>query len=423
MTTTKLKLTRIAALLAVCTVAACTDRSADGAPAVGTAPAGRGGGAGARGGTGGTGGGRQGPSIVLAASDVYTVARGTIESTTPLSGDLRPIEEIVIRARVEGDLTQVLFREGEPARAGAILARFDTTELAANLVSAQADLVAARGETATAEWNLSQSRELLKAGAISEQAFRAIEQTALGARARQASAESRLRTAELTRRDAQVVSPASGTISQRFVQTGERVSRGAQLFSLVRDDTLEFTAAVPARSASVVRVGQEVRFAVDGREFVGRVARVSPAIDPASRSIAVYVRVPNRDGSLKANAFATGRVVSSERTGVLTIPISAIRHGRENQEDYVYRINGSEIAVAPIRLGGTDEEKGLAEVTAGLEENDRIVVGNVGTIGRGMKVQILNADGGSRGAGGRGGEGGTTGAGEGGRGGRRGGGE
>jgi RND family efflux transporter MFP subunit len=331
--------------------------------------------------------------------------------TTQLSGDLRPIEEIVIRARVEGDLMSVLVREGEAARAGAVLARFDTTELASALISAQADLTAAVGETATANWNLEQSRELLKAGAISEQAFRATEQAALGARARQAAAESRLRSAELARRDAQVVSPASGTISQRFVQTGERVARGAQLFTLVRDDTLEFTAAVPARAASLVRAGQEVRFAADGRDFVGKVARVSPAIDPASRSVAVYVRVPNRDGSLKANAFASGRVVSSEKQHVLVIPVSAIRHAADNQEDYVYRINGSEIAVVPIRIGGTDEEKGMAEVTSGLHVDDRIIVGNVGTIGRGMKVQILNADDGSRGTGGR------SGAGRGGRGG------
>jgi membrane fusion protein, multidrug efflux system len=426
MNQTKFHTMRLSLCLALCVVAACTERSADGAPAVGTA-AGRGGGTGGSGGARGGGaapGGRQSPSIVLSASDVFTVTRGTIETTTQLSGDLRPIEEIVVRARVEGDLTAVLMREGEPVRGGALLARFDTTELAVALVSAQADLAAARGETATANWNLEQSRELLKVGAISEQAFRATEQAALGARARQAAAESRLRSSELARRDAQVLAPATGTISRRFVQTGERVSRGAQLFTLVRDDTLEFTAAVPARSASVVRAGQEVRFVVDGRDFVGRVARVSPAIDPASRSVAVYVRVPNRDGSLKANAFASGRVVSSERRDVLNIPVSAIRHSRQDDEDFVYRIAGSEIGVAPVQLGGMDEAKGMVEVVSGLDENDRVVVGNVGTIGRGMKVQILNADNQSRGGGSPRGSGGSAGgdsSGGGRRGGRRGG--
>jgi RND family efflux transporter MFP subunit len=383
------------ALLASVTVVAgtsCTDGTADGAPAGGAVADGNGRGGAGRGGEGGGRGGRQGPSIVLAAQDVHTVTRDTIETTTAISGDLRPIEEIIVRARVEGDILEVLVREGEPTRAGALLARFDTTEIASALVSAQADVAAARGEAATAEWNLEQSRELLRAGAISEQAFRAVEQAALGARAREAAASSRLRSAEIARRDARVVAPATGTISQRTVQTGERVSRGAQLFVLVRDDTLEFTAAVPARAASSVRAGQEVRFAVDGRDYVGRVARVSPAIDPASRSIAVYVRVPNRNGELKANAFASGRVVSSERAGVLTVPASALRRSRQDESEFVYRIVGAEITVAPVQVGGTDEARGTVEIVSGLDENDRVVVGNVGTIGRGMRVQILNAD-------------------------------
>ena len=374
-------------------VAACADSSADGAPAVRPA-AGNGNAASTGGGAAGRGerGGRGGPSIVLAASDVHTVARGTIESTTPISGDLRPIEEIGIRARVEGDVVAVLVREGESVRAGAPLARFDTAELDAALLAAKAEAAAARGDSATAFWNLQQSRDLLRAGAISEQTFRATEQAALAAHARLAGADARLRSAELARRDAQVVAPATGTISQRLVQTGERVSRGAQLFVLVRDDSLEFTAALAARAAAVVKPGQEARFSVDGRNFVGRVARISPAIDPASRSVAVYVRVPNRTRELKANAFASGRLVSAQLSGVLTVPVNALRKSRQDDSTFVYRIEGNQIAVAFVRVGGTDEATGMVEIVEGVAENDRVIIGNVGTIGRGMHVQVLDAD-------------------------------
>jgi RND family efflux transporter MFP subunit len=355
---------------------------------------------------------------VLAATDVFTVTHGDIETTTPLSGDLRPIEEIAVRARIEGDLTAVNAREGESVRAGQVLARFDPAELDAAFTAAQADVAAARGESASADWNLEQSKELFRVGAISEQALKVAEQGALGSRARLAASDSRMRSAELARRDAQVVAPAMGTISQRLVQTGERVSRGAQLFVMVRDDTLEFTAAVPARAASLVHAGQEVRFAVDGRDFVGKVARVSPAIDLASRSVAVYVRVPNRTHDLKANAFASGRLVSSIESGVLIVPLTAIRRSRQDDAPYVYRIEGDQIAVAPVRLGGSDEARGLIEITDGLADNDRVVVGNVGTIGRGMKVQVLNGDNGSGRGGGGGGGGGREGRGRGNRNGR-----
>jgi RND family efflux transporter MFP subunit len=330
--------------------------------------------------------------VVLSATDVYTVVRGTVETTTPLSGDLRPIEEILVRARVEGDLVAVLARDGAPVQAGTVLARFDTAELDAAWAAAEADVAAAKGEAATADWNLEQSRELFRAGAIAEQALKAAEQAALGARARLASAEARLKSAELARRDANVVAPASGTISQRLVQTGERVSRGAQLFTLVRDDSLELAAAVPARAASLVKVGQEVRFTADARQFTGRVARISPAIDPASRSVAVFVHVPNRDRSLKANTFASGRVVADARRDVLTLPVAAVRRSRDDSTAFVYRIEGEYVGIAPVQLGGTDEARGIVEVSEGLAENDRVVTGNVGTIGRGMRVQVLDAD-------------------------------
>jgi membrane fusion protein, multidrug efflux system len=334
---------------------------------------------------------------VLSAADVHSVVRGDLELTTPLAGDLRPIEEITIRSRIEGDLVAVAVREGDAVRAGATLARFDDAEVAASLAAARADVAAARADVATTEWNLTQARELFRAGAIAEQALKAAEQGALAATARLAAADARERSAALADRDAIVAAPARGTIGQRLVQTGERVARGAVLFTLVRDDSLELAAAIPARSAGNIAVGQSVRFVADGRNLVGRIARVSPTVDPTSRAVTVYVRLANPSGTIRANTFASGRVVSATRTDVLRIPREAVRQGQGASVPFVYRIEGDEITVVPVRLGDADDAAGLVEVVDGLAEMDRIVVGNVGTIGRGMRVQILDGDRGGRG--------------------------
>jgi multidrug efflux pump subunit AcrA (membrane-fusion protein) len=106
----------------------------------------------------------------------------------------------------------------------------------------------------------------------------------------------------------------------------------------------------------------------------------------------VFVHVPNRDRSLKANTFASGRVVSDARRDVLTVPVAAVRRSRNDSAAFVYRIDGESVGIAPIQLGGSDDARGIIEVTEGLAENDRVVTGNVGTIGRGMRVQILDAD-------------------------------
>src|SRR5690606_32567410 len=66
-----------------------------------------------------SGGGRPQPTLVLSAEDVHSVVRGSLEITTPLAGDLRPIEEITVRSRLDGDVLTVAVREGDAVRAGA----------------------------------------------------------------------------------------------------------------------------------------------------------------------------------------------------------------------------------------------------------------------------------------------------------------
>ena len=361
--------------------------SQQGGPAGGAAPAGGGAGGGARG-----PGGRSAPSITLATTDVATVAPMTIEDGVALTGDLHPIETIDVRARIEGDLEAVHVREGDQVRAGQLLARFEASLQESGRASAEADRVAANAELANAQWTLEQNQSLFKAGAIAERDLKVSQQAVTTARARLAAAVARLRTTGNEARDTRVVAPASGVVEKRLVDAGVRLARGAPMFTIVRSGTLELAAAVPARQAGVVRVGQVVRFAADGRRFDGKVARVSPTIDPATRSVSVYVQVPNPDNTLRGGTFATGRVVARTLTNVLAIPTAALRQGQEDGKPFVYRIDGKTLNIAPVQLGAVDEQQGVAQVTEGLQAGDRIVVGNVGTLGRGMQVTIAGTE-------------------------------
>ena len=361
------------------------DNSADGNAAANGA-------AGASGRTGGPGGGRPAPSVTLAATDVATVKRGSIEEGIAITGDLRPIESVEVRARIEGDLVGVYVREGARVQQGQVIARFEASEQESGLASAEADRVAAQSELATAEWNLEQSRELFKAGAISERDLKAAEQGVTSGKARVAAAQSRVRATGSLVRDTRVLAPTSGVIARRMVENGEHVARGAALFTLVRSDVLELAANVPARQANAVNVGQMVRFNADGRSFDGKVARVSPTVDPATRSVAVYVQIPNATGALKGGTFASGRVVSRVVSSALVVPTSAVRQNADGSKPYVYRIAGKVIDIAQVQLGIVDDRGGTAEVLDGLAEGDRVIVGNVGALGRGMQVIVAGEE-------------------------------
>ncbi len=397
----------LVAIVALASVVACKSESANEANAAQAGSKSPGGEAAGKGGKGGKGGpgGRPQSSITLAATDVGLVRHEPIEAGIPITGDLRPIETIGVRARIEGDLTEVTVREGERVTEGQLLARFESSEQETGQASAEADVQSAKSDVATAQWNVDQSRDLFKAGAIAERDLKVTEQTLESAKARFAAATARLKTMSNQSRDTRVLSPAAGVIDKRLVQTGERVTRGQQLFSLVRNDALELTASVPAKNASVVRAGQAVHFAADGKEFDGRVARVSPTIDPTTRAITVYVQIPNRDGSLKGGTFAAGRVVQRTIAGALVVPTTALHQSIDNGQTFVYRIADRVIDVAQVQLGVIDERGGKAEVLSGLKDGDRVIVGNVGTLGRGMQVTVLGspedrAGGGRKGVGG-----------------------
>lgn len=336
----------------------------------------------------------RGGSVVLSGTDVFRVVSGLIEEGVPISGGLRPIETLSIRARVEGDVLEVPVREGDVVERGALLARFENTEQEAGLKSAEADRLAAETDASTAQWNLDQTRELFAAGAVPEREMRAATQTAATANARLAATDARQRSAALAARDTRVTAPVAGTIDRRAIERGVRAARGAELFTLVRTDVLELTAAVPARRIGGIRTGQLVRFFADGREIEGRVARISPTIDPASQSVTVYVQVPNTDGALKGNTFATGQIIERALPNSLLVPQSAIRQpaAGSGNELFVWRLVGGALERAPVVLGIVDEARGVVQVISGLAAGDEIVIGNVGMLGAGMQVQLIGTE-------------------------------
>ncbi len=326
---------------------------------------------------------------MLAATDVVKVSRSTIEDGLAVTGDLQPIETVLIRARLEGDLVGVYVREGDRVRAGQVLARFENSQQQSGLRSAEAERAEAQSELATAQWNLEQSKELFDAGAIPERDLKVARQAVASAQSSVAAADARVRSTGSFIQDTRVLATTPGVISRRDIENGEHVARGAPLFTLVRSDVLELEASVPGRKATGVAVGQRVRFTADGRSFEGRVARVSPTIDPATRSITVFVQIPNAGGALKGGTFATGRIIGRTMEGALVIPAAAVRQAQDGGRPFVYRIDGQTLSTAPVALGVADEQRGIVEVLDGLAEGDEIVVGNVGTLGNGMKVEVI----------------------------------
>jgi RND family efflux transporter MFP subunit len=148
-------------------------------------------------------------------------------------------------------------------------------------------------------------------------------------RNRQAVLEQRRTELELARqavRDSSLTSPLDGMVRERHVTVGQYLAAGSPAVTIVRVHPLRLRVAVPERDSHTVRVNQVVQVTVEGdtTSYPGRVARVSPAIDEASRSLMVEAEVPNPSGVLRPGSFANAAIVSTDSDRAVIVPTSAL---------------------------------------------------------------------------------------------------
>lgn len=329
-------------------------------------------------------------ALEFSAADIATVERRDVRQLISITGTLSPRNQTTVKAKVAGELREMLAREGETVKRGQLIARLDATEPQARLDEKIADLEGGRAQLVLAQKNRATQLALLEKKFISQNAFDGTQSNLQVSEARIKALEAQVAIAKKALEDTLVRAPMSGIIAQRLAQPGEKIAVDGKLYTLVDLDELEVEAAIPATDIGAVRVGQEVAFRVEGYEdrlFSGRIARISPATQPGTRSILVYAVLPNREGSLKAGVFAKGQLTVSRRPDAVVLPATAIRD--ESGQAYVWRVDGNRLARVPVQVGLRSEADSVVEIVAGLAPGARIVRANLGSLRDGAEVKIL----------------------------------
>jgi multidrug efflux pump subunit AcrA (membrane-fusion protein) len=105
--------------------------------------------------------------------------------------------------------------------------------------------------------------------------------------------------------------------------------------------------------------------------------------------VTVYAQVPNPSGAIKGGTFATGTVMTRAIANAITVPASAIKQTASGQS-VVYRIEKGVLDTALVQVGVTNTRTAIAEIVTGIAIGDSVVSGNVGSLGKGMKIQVVN---------------------------------
>lgn len=164
----------------------------------------------------------------------------------------------------------------------------------------------------------------------------------------------------------------SYAVAERLVSVGEYVREGTPLFRLIDDDPVKLRAMVPERYVGMVTKEVKVTVAVQAHAapFSGTVSRVSPQVDPASRTFTVEVLIPNPDGLLKPGAFASASIILPNEKPAASVPINAVTSFAGIHK--VFTIKDGKAFENRVTLGDRDEKTII--ITAGLKPGERIIL-------------------------------------------------
>lgn len=327
-------------------------------------------------------------TATVGTENIAVVVSGVLQNGPTVSGNLMPERDAMIRAQVGGSVLQTYADQGQAVRAGQTLARIEAGGLQDVYLSARAGVTAASNSADVANRELARSEKLLAAGAIAQRDIEQARRVSISANAALADARARLATAQKQVGNTNVTSPMSGIVSERPISAGDVVQPGAAMFTVVDPSSMRLEGSVPAEALKQVKIGAPVTFTVNGypgRTFTGRVTRVNPTADPATRQVRVFISIPNAEGRLVGGLFANGRLAAESKTG-LVAPVNAV-DSRSNVPA-VFRIKGGKVERVPVQLGLKDEGSEKVEIVSGVQAGDTLLLGAAQGITPGTIVKV-----------------------------------
>jgi RND family efflux transporter MFP subunit len=329
--------------------------------------------------------------IELNASDVVPVTQMDLTLGLPVTGTLKASQSAMVKARVVGELMDLVVREGDMVVAGQVIARIDPTEYQARERQAKQQADAALAQVEIAQKQFDNNKALMDQGFISQTALQNSSASLNGAKATHMAAMAALDVARKALDDASIRSPLSGQIAQRMAQPGERMALDARIVEVVNLNQLELEAALPAADASLVRPGMKAQLKVEGMDepVPAKVLRISPATQVGSRSVLVYLGVTGQDG-LRQGLFAEG-TLGTRTVKALAVPLSSVR--TDKPQPYVQVIEADSIRHVPVQTG-TRSEKTTQNITLtwvevqGLAEGTQVLTASAGAVREGTQVKF-----------------------------------
>ena len=367
--------------------------------------------------------GKAGVDAALRRVDVIAAVEKPIEQIVTVTGTLAAEQEIVLGLKVAGRISELPLDLGSTVQKGDVIARVDTTDFELRVRQSEASLQQARvrlglppdgtsedvdlektafvrearAQMDSARARLDRANQLLEKGLIAKADLDTVSGAYKVTEAQYADAldegknrqgvlaqrRSELEIARQQLKDAVLEAPIAGAVRQRQANIGQYLAAGAPVVTLVQMNPLRLRTEVPERDALDIRIGMLVRVTVEGAagSYQGKVVRLSPAIDEASRTLLVETEVSNANNSLRPGAFARAEIVASSSQRALMLPSTTVVTFAGI--DRVFTVQDGQASEKRVRTGR--HTAAGVEVLEGVSPGELVVV-DPGNLTDGEKV-------------------------------------
>lgn len=306
--------------------------------------------------------------------DFQTIAR-TIDNTATLLAN----EELHLAPASPGRIENIYVEVGTRVARGDVLVQMDRTQLQ------QAEV-----QLANLEADFNRMDTLQKVGSIPQQQYDQMK----------AQLDIARNNVAFLRENTQLQAPFNGVVSGKYFEPGEMFSGAphpmigkAAILSLVQINRLKIIAPVSERYFPMVTTGQEAKITLDlypGRVFTGKVFRIHPTIDPASRSFKVEIRLNNPDNLLRPGMFCRVSLDIEEIQAIL-VPSIAVLKLQGSNERFLFTVENGLARRISVEMGRRYDD--LVEVVSEeLEQGDQVIVSGQARLLDGMKVEVINSN-------------------------------
>ena len=361
------------------------------------------------GGFGGPGGGFRPPMTV----EVTRVKRGHVSQSLTVVGNLIGEQTVDVVPRTGGRLISMNVKLGDRVRRGQVLAKVEDREIVEQVRQAEAShrvgeatIRQREADLNLAQTNVERSRNLYGRQLLPKQTLDDAEARYTSAvaaldlaRAQLAQSDARLQELRINLANTNVVSPVDGFVARRDLDVGAFASNNQPVASVVDISSLRLVANVVEKDLRAVTVGDRASVDVDafpGEKFSGRIARLSPILDPSTRTAAMEVEIANRDGRLKPGMYARVDLTVEDKDNVLVVPKISLVDSQGERGVY-QPSEDNKAKFKAVKVGIENNE--TAEILEGLADGEQIVSTGAGALRRDDQLVIAGQPAGSGGRG------------------------